>query len=66
MMEKRIDTSSNDHWLERALARWEWEGGHVAPRVEENTTSGAKERIAPSQQDERITISSTVGKRSEH
>jgi hypothetical protein len=37
-MEDRSDTSISDSWLEHALARWEWEGGHVASDVKGRIT----------------------------
>lgn len=60
-MDKRSDTSTRDNWLERALARWEWEGGHVAPSEERGAALGGKKRTAPNQ-DERVPITHTAGK----
>jgi hypothetical protein len=65
-MDKRSDTSVSDSGLERALARWEWEGGHVAPSAERHTTSGRKEQIALSQEKERVKIAPSVGKSDRH
>jgi hypothetical protein len=62
MMDKRSDTSTSDRWLERALAQWEWEGGHVALPAEKHTAPDRKEQIALSREEERATIASAVGK----
>jgi hypothetical protein len=62
MMEKRSETSTADNWLERALAQWEWEGGHVAPPAEKHTAPDVKEQIALSREEERVTIAPAVGK----
>lgn len=37
------DASTKDDALLRALARWEWEGGHIAPDTEKHTALKRKE-----------------------
>lgn len=43
-MNKDPDPSPGDDALDRALARWEWEGGHNAASAEEHTAPKRKEK----------------------
>jgi hypothetical protein len=43
-MDERSDVG--DGWLEHALARWEWEGGHTAPGAERHAAPGVEKRTA--------------------
>lgn len=43
-MNKDPDPSSGDDALDRALARWEWEGGHIAASTEEHAAPKRKEK----------------------
>lgn len=60
-MDKRSDAPTPDNWLECALARWEWEGGHVAFSEEGNAASGGKERIALSGESVGVIIALAAG-----
>ena len=44
-MDERSKAVASDGWLERALARWEWEGGHIAPRAERHARPDVENRI---------------------
>jgi len=65
-MDKRSKAVAGDGWLERALARWEWEGGHVAPRAERHATPDVENRIPMREKEEHVAVTRIIGRSGGH
>lgn len=52
---------ASDGWLERALARWEWEGSHIAPRTERYATPDVGNRIPMRENEEHVAVNRVIG-----
>jgi hypothetical protein len=55
-MGERSKAVASDGWLERALARWEWEGGHIAPHAERRATPDVENRIQMREKEEHVVV----------
>jgi len=60
-MDERSKAVASDGWLERALARWEWEGGHIAPRAERHARPDVENRIPLREKEEHVVVTRIIG-----